>query len=68
MKTELKKKTYDGQKVWEWWVKDGRKILAGGICFTKADAKNDAAIWLRDATATRPNAEVSDQRGAGSLH
>jgi hypothetical protein len=55
MKTELKKKKIDGQTVWEWWIKDGRKILAGGMCATKSDAKNDAAIW-RDAHAMQPNA------------
>jgi hypothetical protein len=54
MKTELKKKKIDGQTVWEWWIKDGRKILAGGMCATKSDAKNDAAIW-RDAHAMQPN-------------
>ena len=60
MRTEIKKAKYDGKWVWEWWIKTGRKILAGGICFSKADAKNDAAIWLRDATATRPNKKLCE--------
>ena len=41
-------KKYEGKKVWEWWVQDGQKTVAGGICATKADAKNDASIWVRD--------------------
>jgi hypothetical protein len=55
MKTELKQIKIEGRKVWQWRILAGRKILAGGMCATKADAKNDSAIWLRDAHAMQPN-------------
>ena len=47
MKIELKKIQVEGRKVWQWWVKRGRKILAGGMCATKKDAANDAGVWMR---------------------
>lgn len=53
MKIELKKIQVEGRKVWQWWVKRGRTILAGGMCATKKDAANDAGVWMR------LNAEVS---------
>ena len=56
MKIELKKIQVEGRKVWQWWVKRGRKILAGGMCATKKDAANDAGVWMR------LNAEVSHSR------
>ena len=60
MKIELKKIQVGGRKVWQWWVKRGRKILAGGMCATKKDAANDAGVWMR------LNAEVS--RRADNAH
>lgn len=56
MKIELKKIQVEGRKVWQWWVKRGRKILAGGMCATKKDAANDAGVWMR------LNADISDRR------
>ena len=59
MKTQIKKVTIEGRKVWQWRILDGRRIAYGGLCATKRDAANDAGIVLRDALATRPNNEVS---------
>lgn len=46
MKIELNPTTIEGRRVWEWWVKQGRRVLAGGMCATKADAAHDAGVWL----------------------
>lgn len=43
MKTIITKE----KKPWLWQIKQGRKIIAGGYCRTKKDAKADAATWLR---------------------
>lgn len=64
MKLELKKKKIEGQTVWEWWVKEGRKIIAGGMCSTKADAANDAKIWMDDETTRRKQANNQAHRSA----
>lgn len=34
----------DGRRVWQWFVKCGRKVLAGGMAATRRDAINDARI------------------------
>lgn len=44
MKTEIKKITIEGRKVWQWRNKEGRRIVSGGYCLTKRDAVNDARI------------------------
>lgn len=36
----------EGRRVWEWKIKQGDKLISGGLCATKADAKNDAGIML----------------------
>lgn len=54
MKTELKKIQVENRKVWQWRVKQGREILAGGWCATKKDAANDAAVWLRAYQTINP--------------
>lgn len=46
MKLELKKKKIEGRTVWEWWVKDKREIVAGGMSDTRKNASNDAQIWM----------------------
>jgi hypothetical protein len=63
MKTQIKKVTIEGRKVWQWRILDGRRTASGGLCATKRDAANDAGIVLRDALATRPN-EKSSEPGA----
>jgi hypothetical protein len=63
MKTQIKKVTIEGRKVWQWRILDGRRIAYGGLCATKRDAANDAGIVLRDALATRPNAKLCGLRG-----
>ena len=44
MKTDIKKITIEGRKVWQWTNKEGRKIISRGYCRTKRDAVNDALI------------------------
>ena len=61
MKIELKKIQVEGRKVWQWWVKRGRKILAGGMCATKKDAANDAGVWMRLNDQAHPTAADSDR-------
>lgn len=61
MKTQIKKSTIEGRKVWQWRIMDGRKIAYGGLGATKRDAANDAGIVLRDALATRPNVQGDSQ-------
>lgn len=56
MKLELKKIQVEGRKAWQWWVKRGCKILAGGVCATMKDAANDARAWMRHSE------KVSDER------
>ena len=44
MKTDTKKITIEGRKVWQWTNKEGRRIISRGYCRTKRDAVNDALI------------------------
>lgn len=44
MKTDIKKITIEGRKVWQWTNKEGRRIISRGYCRTKRDAVNDALI------------------------
>lgn len=60
MKLELKKKKIEGRPVWEWWVKENRKIIAGGMCATKKDAAIDAKIWMDDETTRRKQANATE--------
>lgn len=47
MKIKFKRVQVEGRKVWQWWIKQGNNILAGGMCATKADAINDAGAWIK---------------------
>jgi hypothetical protein len=55
MKTVIKRIQVEGKKVWQWHILKGRKVEYGGMCSTRKDAENDAAIVLRDALTKRPN-------------
>lgn len=65
MKTQIKKVTIEGRKVWQWRILDGRRIAYGGLCATKRDAANDSGIVLRDALATCPNAPGKGRADSG---
>jgi hypothetical protein len=37
-------------RIWEWTIVEGGKVLFGGVCRTKRAAKNDSAIvWRANA-------------------
>lgn len=54
---EYKRVQVEGRKVWEWWIKQGRKILFGGMCATKKDAENDVRVMMENEKLTNPAAE-----------
>lgn len=55
MKTDIKKITIEGRKVWQWTNKEGRRIISRGYCCTKRDAVNDARI------VSGQNPEIADR-------
>lgn len=49
----MKTTTTKQGRVWNWEVAENGEVIAGGICKTKADAANDAAIWIETTEARR---------------
>lgn len=56
MKTDIKKITIEGRKVWQWTNKEGQRIISRGYCRTKRDAVNDALIVSGQNDKTEPQA------------
>lgn len=53
MKTIIQKTTIEGRKVWKWSVKSGAKVLGGGLCASRTDAKNDAHIFASEPASRK---------------